>query len=96
MKPSEQLTKHRAEIQKIMNNNKYFCNLRVFGSVVNGTDTEDSDIDFLVDAKEEYSFFNRCDLQHQLEDLLNVEIDLVVESTLKPSIKKKLLQVLPV
>lgn len=27
-------------------------NLRIFGSIVRGTDTEDSDIDFLVDVKE--------------------------------------------
>ncbi len=48
MKPSEALTAHRAELRQLVSR----CGLsrpRVFGSVVSGTDTDESDLDLLVD-----------------------------------------------
>jgi predicted nucleotidyltransferase len=48
MKPSEAFQLHRAAIRRIVENNDA-CNPRVFGSVLHGDDTDDSDIDILVD-----------------------------------------------
>lgn len=48
MKPSEALQLHRADIRRIVEINNA-ANPRVFGSVVHGDDTEDSDLDILVD-----------------------------------------------
>ena len=47
MKPSEALQMHRDEIRRIVENNDA-RNPRVFGSVVHGDDTDDSDLDLLV------------------------------------------------
>ncbi len=76
------------EIRKIMAENTYFTNLRVFGSIANGTATEDSDIDFLVSMKKECSYFEQIDLQNKIENVLGVKIDLIEESDLKPLVKR--------
>ena len=96
MKPSEILEAHIPELRKIMEKNEHFCNLRVFGSVANGIDTEDSDIDFLFDAKKPYSFFKQFALRREIEELLNVKIDLIDESELKPIVRKKLTKIIPI
>ena len=47
MKPSEALATHRAELRRLINSHD-LTHPRVFGSVLTGTDTEDSDLDLLV------------------------------------------------
>ena len=47
MKPSEALQMHRDEIRRIVENNDA-RNPRVFGSVLHGDETDDSDLDLLV------------------------------------------------
>jgi len=48
MKPSEALTAHRNELLQLVS--RYgLARPRVFGSVVNGTDTNESDLDLLVE-----------------------------------------------
>ena len=96
MKPSEILEAHIPELRKIMEKNEHFCNLRVFGSVANGTDTEDSDIDFLVESTGRHGLFALFELRYQLEDLLNVKIDLVDEKTLRPTVRKTLTKIIPI
>ncbi len=90
MRPSEILESKLSEIKKIMKENKYFTNLRVFGSVVDGTDTENSDIDFLVNSKEGCSLFDQVHLHSQLESILGVKIDLIDENDLLPLVKKNI------
>jgi predicted nucleotidyltransferase len=51
-------------------------NLRVFGSVAMGTDTEGSDLDLLVDPKPGTTLFDLGGLQVELEELLGVTVDL--------------------
>ena len=48
MKPSEALERHRDAIRRIVEDNNAL-NPRVFGSVIHGDDTEDSDLDIFVD-----------------------------------------------
>jgi hypothetical protein len=51
MKPSEALTAHRDELRQLAS--RYgLSRPRVFGSVLSGADTDDSDLDLLVDATE--------------------------------------------
>ncbi|MBP0615011.1 nucleotidyltransferase family protein [Jiella mangrovi] len=50
MKPSEALEKHRETIREILS--RYpVSNPRIFGSVARGEDTEESDLDILVDVE---------------------------------------------
>ena len=58
-----------------------------FGSVVKGTQHEDSDVDFIVSFSEDMDYVSYADnyfaLAHSLEALLNRKVDLVTEKTLK-------------
>lgn len=53
---------------------------RVFGSVARGTDTPDSDIDFLFSAPQGFGMLDSIALERELETLLNVKVDLIVDS----------------
>ncbi|MDB9528137.1 nucleotidyltransferase family protein [Oscillatoria sp. CS-180] len=67
------------------------CNVRVFGSVVRGEETADSDIDFLVDLGEKLSPWFPVGLIRDLEDLLDRKVDVVTEKSLHYYIRDKVL-----
>lgn len=58
------------------------ANLRVFGSVLHGTDDEGSDLDLLVDTLPGATLFDLGGLQQTLEELLGVPVDLVTPGDL--------------
>ena len=66
----------------------------IFGSYVRGEQTDDSDIDILVEFAPNFSFglVTFCTLENQLTDLLGAKVDLVMKDTLKPHIGEKILQ----
>lgn len=66
-------------------------NVRVFGSVARGEDTDTSDIDLLVDLDERVSLVALSGLQRELTDLLGVAVDVVPATTLKPVIRDEVL-----
>jgi hypothetical protein len=74
--PSELLERHRADIRAIVARH-HGANPRVYGSVVNGTDTEDSDLDLLVDQGpgQLLTLFDLSAIYCELEDLLQIPID---------------------
>jgi uncharacterized protein len=56
MKPSEALAAHRDQLRELVSRHGLTCP-RVFGSVLSGTDTDQSDLDLLVDATETTTLF---------------------------------------
>ncbi|RLI77354.1 nucleotidyltransferase [Archaeoglobales archaeon] len=67
--------------------------LGIFGSYVRGEQKEGSDLDILVEFKEGYKTFdNYMDLKFYLEELLNVKVDLVSKTALKPRLKPHILK----
>ncbi len=67
--------------------------LRVFGSVVRGEETSESDVDFVVEFPRGYDLFSqRLPLMQQLSDLLKRRVDLVPEHELSPHIRQQVLQ----
>jgi predicted nucleotidyltransferase len=76
MKPSEAFQLHRAAIRRIVENNDA-CNPRVFGSVLHGDDTDDSDIDILVDPIDgRTSLMSLVRIKRELEQILGVKADI--------------------
>lgn len=67
-------------------------NVRVFGSVVRGEETADSDIDFLVDLGETLSPWFPTGLIHDLESLLGRKVDVVTEKSLHYYIRDKVFE----
>lgn len=66
-------------------------NLRVFGSVLHGTDKDDSDLDLLVDALPGATLFDFGGLQVGLEDLLGVNVDLLTPGDQPQKFRDKVL-----
>ena len=82
VKPSATLTpENRVEIVRIVTARKC-CNTRVFGSVLHGTDTPESDLDLLVDALPGTTLFDLGGLQVDLEDLLKVRVEVITPGDL--------------
>jgi predicted nucleotidyltransferase len=72
---------------------KYFLkDIGIFGSYVNNTQTATSDLDVLVDFEEVPSLFDVVGLRDELSDLLDTNVDLVMKSTLKPRLSKRILE----
>jgi uncharacterized protein len=59
-------------------------NIRIFGSVARGEETEGSDIDLLVDMAEDASLLDLIRLKNDLEDLLGRPIDITTKPALHP------------
>jgi len=86
---SHKKTNKRKEILRIAE--KYGAsNVRVFGSVVRGEETENSDIDFLVELESGRSLFDHAGLIVDLEDLLEKKIDVVTEGGIKPRFRERI------
>jgi len=66
-------------------------NVRIFGSVANGTAEEESDIDFLVDLEKGRSLFDLGGLLMDLQQLFERKVDVVTENGLHWYIKERIL-----
>ncbi len=66
-------------------------NVRIFGSVAQGTADADSDVDFLVDMEKGRSLFDLGGLLMELQELLGRKVDVVTENGLHWYIKEKVL-----
>jgi predicted nucleotidyltransferase len=66
MKPSEALNKNRIQIRQIVASH-HASNARVFGSVAKGEDTEQSDLDILIDPTNETTLFDIGGNQKEVE-----------------------------
>ena len=66
--------------------------VRVFGSVARGQNTEASDVDLLVNARPGCSLLDLGGLLEDLQDLLGCRVDLVTEDGLKPHLRVRVLR----
>ena len=67
------------------------ANPRLFGSVLHGCASPDSDIDILVDALPGATLFDLGGLQADLEDLLGASVDLLTPLDIAPRFRAKVL-----
>lgn len=81
MKPSEALRANREAIRRVVESHRA-RNARVFGSVVHGDDTEDSDLDLLIDPTPDTTLFDIGAIRHELLQLLGVPVDVLTPKAL--------------
>ena len=81
MRPSLALNTHREAIRAIALRHRV-TNVRVFGSVVHGDDTEGSDLDLLVDPTQETTLMDIARIQLELSQLLPVAVDVLTPNGL--------------
>lgn len=93
MKPSEALLHHRNEVMAVATRH-HARNVRVFGSVVRGEDTDRSDLDLLVEFDKSPTLFDLSGFQSDLEEILEVPVEILLEADtprLKEHIRKEII-----
>lgn len=91
MKPSEALAAHRAELRELVGRHG-LLGARVFGSVLSGTDTDESDLDLLVEPTETTGLMALAALKIEAEMLLGVEVSVVTPNALPARFRSEVLQ----
>ena len=81
MRPSIALQTHREAIRRIALSHRV-TNVRVFGSVVHGDDTEGSNLDLLVDPTKETTMMDIGAIRYELKQLLGIPVDVLTPSAL--------------
>ena len=91
MKPSKALAEHRAELRQLAS--RYgLARPRVFGSVLTGTDTDQSDLDLLVDPAESTGLLTLAGFKIEAEKLLGVPVSVLTPNGLPPKFRNDVLQ----
>jgi len=91
MKPSEALAAHRAELRRLVSRHG-LSGARVFGSVLSGADTDESDLDLLVEPAEQTGLMALAALKIEAEKLLGVEVSVVTPDALPAKFRSDVLQ----
>jgi predicted nucleotidyltransferase len=81
MSPSIVFNSHRQAIRHIVEQN-HACNARVFGSILHRDDTDNSDLDLLVDPMLETMLMDIARIQNRLQILLGVPVDILTPKAL--------------
>ncbi len=90
MRPSLALHKHRIAIREIALRHRV-CNVRVFGSVLHGDDTEESDLDILVDPTSETTLMDIARIQVDVAKLLNINVDVLTPKALPEKFREQVI-----
>ena len=90
MRPSVALQTHREEIRRIALSHRV-RDVRVFGSVLHGKDTEDSDLDLLVEPTSETTLMDIARIQVEVARLLNVSVDVLTPNALPDKFRTQVL-----
>ena len=91
MKPSIALQRHREAVRQIIARHRV-ANARVFGSVLIGTDREDSDLDLLVDTTPETTLMDLGAIRLELRELLGVDVDVLTPNSLPERFREQVLR----
>ncbi len=66
--------------------------VRIFGSLARGDSGMDSDVDFLIELEPERSLLDIVAIKQDLEDLLQMKVDVVTESSVSPYIRREIVR----
>lgn len=96
MRPSQALQFHREAVRQIVLQH-HALNARVFGSVLRGEDTDDSDLDLLVEPTPETTLMDIGAIRYELRKLLGIPVDVLTPKALPDSFREQiLLEAVPV
>jgi predicted nucleotidyltransferase len=90
MKPSVALASRLDTVRELAGRFRT-ANIRVFGSVLHGDDSDDSDLDLLVDPLPGATLFDLGGFQVELEALLGVPVDLLTPGDLPEKFRARVL-----
>lgn len=87
----QKLKKNRQAILAIADEYGVY-DVRVFGSVARGEETEQSDIDLLVKVKSGHSLLDLGGFLFDVRKLLDSDVDVVTDKGLRPRIREQVLR----
>lgn len=91
MRPSEALALHRPALRQLLS--RYgFTHPRVFGSALTRTDTEESDLDLLVEPARGTTLFTLAGAEDEARQLTGVRVSVLTPGFLSPKFRSKVLQ----
>jgi predicted nucleotidyltransferase len=91
MRPSDAIIAHRDEIRGIALSHRV-KNIRVFGSATRGDDTDDSDLDLLVDPTQETTLMDIGAIRFELHRLLGIPVDVLTPKSLPPKFREQVIE----
>jgi uncharacterized protein len=91
MKPSVALQFHREEVRRIALNHRV-RNIRIFGSVLHGKDTDESDLDLLVDPTPETTLMDIGAIRLELREMLGVPVDVLTPMALPEVFRERIVK----
>ena len=91
MRPSEALRTHRQTIREIVARH-LARNARVFGSVARGDDSDNSDLDMLVDPLPGATLLDLGAMQVEREEALGLRVDLLTPGDLPTAFRDRVLR----
>lgn len=90
MRPSIALNQYRDRIREIALRHRV-SGVRVFGSVLRGEDTDDSDLDILVEPTADTTLFDIGAIQYELSELLGFRVDVLTPDALPERFRQQVL-----
>ena len=92
MKPADEIKKTIAEHKKELQNTYKVKNIEIFGSYARYEQKKDSDIDLLVEFREDADLLDLTGLGLFLEEKLGRNIDIIPKKALRKEIRKNVLK----
>ena len=92
MKNLEEIKQKLIKLKPILKEKYKVKEIGIFGSYIKGKQTKRSDLDILVEFEEVPDLFTYIEIEEFLSRKLNVKVDLVMKTALKPYIGKIILQ----
>ena len=91
MKPSIALELHRDAVRSIALRRRV-QNVRVFGSVLHGTDTDQSDLDLLVDPTSKTTLMDIGAIRYELRQSLGIPVDVLTPNALPKKFRERVVR----
>jgi uncharacterized protein len=91
MRPSDALAAHRGELRQLVSRHG-LARARIFGSVLTGTDDDESDLDLLVDPTETTSLLTLAAFKRDAETLLGVPESVLTPNALPLKFRSEVLE----
>ena len=88
MRPSQALKAHRDAIREIALRH-HVEQVRVFGSVLHGEDTDESDLDLLVEPTAETTLLDIGAIRYELSRLLGIPVDVLTPNALPEEFRER-------
>jgi|ERR1700726_510789 len=85
MKPSIALQAHREEVREVLERFR-MRNPRIFGSTSRSEDTDNSDLDILVDVPPGASLYDLAQVEMELEAVLGCKVEVLTKGFMAPDV----------